>query len=219
MNVNSALLVPRDRIERPTGELYLAGTGSLAIEVAEWAEDAGWTVAGLIELLDSSRVGAVLGGRPVVAADRAPEGAWAVVAAGGSRREHWTRLRENGWRSGAIVHPNAHVSRSARIAAGSIVAPGAVVGAETLMDEHTLASRGVLLGHHVRIGAFTSLLPGANVGGHAEVREDAMIGMGSMIVNGVRVGAGATVAAGALVLREVAARTRVQGVPAREFPA
>jgi hypothetical protein len=31
-------------------ELYLAGTGSFAVEVAEWAQDAGQAVVGLIEL-------------------------------------------------------------------------------------------------------------------------------------------------------------------------
>jgi acetyltransferase-like isoleucine patch superfamily enzyme len=35
----------------------------------------------------------------------------------------------------------------------------------------------------------------------------------------VHVGAGAVVAAGAVVVRDVAAGTRVQGIPARRFPA
>jgi sugar O-acyltransferase (sialic acid O-acetyltransferase NeuD family) len=198
-------------------ELHLAGTGSFAVEVAEWAEDAGQAVVGLIELLDSSRVGSVLAGRPVLAPDAPPAGASAVIAVGGSRREHWARLRECGWGSGTVVHPRAHVSPSARLGAGCIVAPGAVVGAETIIGEHTLVSRGALVGHHVRIGAFVSLLPGINVGGHAELGDGATVGMGAVIVNGTKIGADAIVAAGAVVLRDVGAGSRVQGVPAREY--
>jgi sugar O-acyltransferase (sialic acid O-acetyltransferase NeuD family) len=205
-----------ESVKQPSRELYLAGTGSFAVEVAEWARDAGWTIAGLIELLDRSRVGTVTAGRPVVACDSPPSGARAVIALGGSRSEHHSRL-EGGWQAATVVHPRAHISPSARLGAGCIVAPGAVVGAETVIGEHALVSRGALVGHHVSIGAFVSLLPGVNVGGHVEMGNRATIGMGAVITNGTRIGADATVAAGAVVLSEVASGSRVQGVPAREY--
>lgn len=206
-----------ERVHPESDELHLVGTGSFAVEVAEWALDAGWTVVGLIELLDSSRVGAVFAGLRVVACDSPPVGARAVVAFGGSRREHWSRLEGFGWGAGTVEHPHAHVSPSARLGAGCILAPGTVIGAETVIGEHTLISRGALVGHHVRIGAFASLLPGANVGGHVELGERATVGMGAVIVNGTRIGPDATVAAGAVVLRDVDGQSRVQGVPAREY--
>jgi len=210
-------LTPMARYRTVPGELYLAGTGSFAVEVAEWAEDAGWSVVGLIELLDPSRVGAVFAGRHVLDAEPAPSNAPAVIALGGPRRMHWAYLEGCGWRSAAVVHPRAHVSASARVGAGAVVAPGAVVGAESVIGSHTLISRGTLIGHHVCVGAFVSLLPGANVGGHVELGEDTTVGMGSVIVNGVKVGSDATIAAGAVVLADVDARSRVQGVPAREY--
>src|SRR4029077_21149201 len=208
-----------NRVDEASAELFLAGTGSFAVEVAEGAEDEGWTVAGLVELLTPSRVGTAPGGRPVVGPSSPSSGARAVVAAGGSRREHWLRLAGSGWCAGTVVHPRAHVSATARVGAGCIVAPGAVVGARAVVGEHTLLSRGALIGHHVHVGAFVSLLPGANVGGHVELGDRATVGMGAVIVNGTRIGPDATVAAGAVVLREVAAGSRVQGVPAREFQA
>jgi sugar O-acyltransferase (sialic acid O-acetyltransferase NeuD family) len=203
-------------VERPSRELYLAGTGSFAVEVAEWAHEAGWTIVGLIELLDRSRVGSVIAGRPVVACDSPPTGARAIIALGGSRSEHHSRL-EGGWQAATVVHPRAHVSPSACLGAGCIVAPSAVIGAETVIGEHTLVSRGTLVGHHVRIGAFASLLPGVNVGGHVEMGSRATMGMGAVVSNGTRIGADATVAAGAIVLSDVASGSRVQGVPAREY--
>ena len=102
----------------PSGSppLYLAGTGSFAVEVAEWAEDAGWRVAGLIELLDPARLGMVVAGAPVVADASPAVGASAVVAIGGERRGHATRLQRLGWDSPAVLHPAAHISRSSVIA-------------------------------------------------------------------------------------------------------
>jgi len=198
--------------------LYLAGSGSFAVEVAEWARDAGWNVAGLIEMLDRSRVGSVMGALPVIAPDDPLlEGARAIVAVGGSRSEHWSHLDERSWRPATLVHPAAHVSPSATLATGCIVAPGAVVGAETVVGAHTLISRGALVGHHARIGAFVSLLPGANVGGRSEIGDRTVVGMGGVIVNGVEIGADATIAAGAVVLRSIGDGIRVQGVPAREY--
>lgn len=204
---------------KPDRELYLAGSGSFALEVAEWAQDAGWTVTGLVELFDASRIGSVLAGHPVVAPTAPHYDTPAVVATGGDRRRYWAMLEEHGWRAATVVHPRAHVSKSAQLAPGCIVGPGAVIGAETIVEEHTLVSRGALVGHHVRVGAFVSLMPGVNVGGHVELGERTTIGMGAVIVNGTRVGMQATVAAGAVVLKDVASTTRVQGIPARRYQA
>jgi sugar O-acyltransferase (sialic acid O-acetyltransferase NeuD family) len=198
-------------------ELCLAGSGSFAVEVAEWARDAGWEVAGLIELLDDSRVGTTIGGNLVLAQDSLGHNRSAVVAAGGSRQAHWARVERYGWHPRTIVHPRAWVSPSAVLGEGCIVGPGAVVGAETVVAEHTLISRGSLVGHHVRIGAFVSLLPGANVASHVLLGDSTVVGMGAIIVDHTTVGAGATVAAGAVVLRDVVDGMRVQGVPARRY--
>jgi sugar O-acyltransferase (sialic acid O-acetyltransferase NeuD family) len=197
--------------------LYLAGSGSFAIEVADWARAGGWTVAGLIELLDASRVGAVVGNMPVVAPEPVPAGAVAAVAAGGSREAHWMRVEAHGWRPATIVHPAAHVSPTAQLGAGCVVAPGAVIGAETTIGSHALISRGTLVGHHAHVGDFVSLMPGVNVGGHTQIGERAVVGMGAVIVNTTTVGPDATVAAGAVVLRDIRSGTRVQGLPAREY--
>jgi sugar O-acyltransferase (sialic acid O-acetyltransferase NeuD family) len=200
-----------------TRELCLLGTGTFATEVAEWAQDAGWTIAGLVELRDASRVGGLVSGWSVLAPDAIAPGAQVLIAAGGDRQGHRPRLRAAGWRAATVVHPRAHVSPSARLGPGCIVAPGAVVGAETVIGEHTLVSRGALVGHHVQVGGFVSLFPGSNVGGNVTVGDAVSIGIGAVVVNAISVGEGATVAAGAVVVRPIPERARVQGVPAREY--
>ncbi len=199
--------------------LYLAGSGSFAVEVAEWARDGGWDVVGLVELLDSARAGTRRGGLPVISPDDAPPGGLSVLAIGGPRHELWSRMEAHGWEAATVVHPTAHVSPTARLGSGCIVGPGAVIGAETSIDAHTLLSRGALIGHHSHIGAFVSLMPGTNVGGHAAIGDRCILGMGAVVVNNINVAPDTTVAAGAVVVRDTRAYTRVQGVPAREYTA
>jgi acetyltransferase EpsM len=210
-----AVVEPTDTMT--ASPLYVLGAGWYALEIAEYAEDAGWHVAGLVELLDPARVGRVHGGRPVVAMDTLPQGTHAVVAGGGDRRRHWADASARGVVAATIRHPTAHVAGSARLAPGTIVGPMAVVGAGATVGDHVIISRGALVGHHVRIAAFARLLPGANVAGHVTIGSGATIGMAAAIADHVTVGEGAVVAAGAVVLREVTADTRVQGVPARPY--
>lgn len=199
-------------------DIFLAGTGSFALEIADWAQAAGWRVAGLIELVDPVRVGSTVDGLLVVDPSAAVAGEGCVaVALGGGRREHWSRLEPHGWSPASVVHPLAHLSGSARLEPGCVLGPGVAVGAHTVLGAHTLVSRGALIGHHSALGAYVTVNPGANIAGNVVIGERAFIGMGAIVVNNASVGEGATVAAGSLVLKDVAARVRVQGVPAREY--
>jgi UDP-perosamine 4-acetyltransferase len=196
-------------------QLHVAGTGSFALEVVEYARAAGHHVVALVELVDQGRVGGEAHGLPIVGPESGPGGA--VVGLGGDRVALWSLLAEHGWRAERIVHPAAVVSPSAVLGEGAVVGPGAVIGAAAELGAHSLLSRGALVGHHAVIGSGAILNPGANVAGNCALGEGATIGMGAAVVNGVRVGAGAIVAAGAVVLRDVEPATRVQGVPARVF--
>jgi sugar O-acyltransferase (sialic acid O-acetyltransferase NeuD family) len=201
-----------------SGDIHVAGTGSFALEVAEYARDADLRVAGLIELQDPARVGTEVHGLPVRAADDPPaDGAAAVVGASGDRLAHWALLAPHGWRAASVLHPAAHVAPSARVGDGCVVAPGVVVGAATELGEHVLVGRGALVGHHTALGSGVVVNPGANVAGHVTVGAGATVGMGALVADHLEVGAGAVIAAGAVVVRAVAAGARVQGVPARPY--
>ena len=196
-------------------ELYVAGSGSFALEVIEYACAAGNEVVGLVELVDPDRIGGEAHGLPVLGPQ---QGSGAVVVGlGGNRLELWALLAEHGWRPARVVHPAAHVSPSADVAEGAVIAPAAVIGAAAQIAPHALVARGALVGHHARIGAGAVLNPGANVGGNVRIGDGAALGMAATVVNGVEVGARAVVAAGAVVVRPVEPETRVQGVPARLF--
>jgi sugar O-acyltransferase (sialic acid O-acetyltransferase NeuD family) len=200
------------------GALHIAGTGSFAAELIDIAGAASFEIAGLLELVDESRVGQEIHGLPVLAiAARPAEDSKAILAVGGDRREAGRRLDEAGWGAATVVHPASHVSPTAELAPGAVIFPGAVIGAHARIGRHALVSRGALVGHHVTIGDYATLGPGANMAGWSEVGAGGHLAMGSIVVNGKRVGSGSLVAAGAVVTADVEQDERVQGVPARPY--
>jgi sugar O-acyltransferase (sialic acid O-acetyltransferase NeuD family) len=195
------------------------GAGWFATEVASWANEAGWAVRGLVEMLNQARVGSRHEGYEVVDAESLPPGTRVVVAGGREdmRREGWELVERQGCVPATVVHPTAHLAATVTLAPGAIVAPAAVIGTGTDVGAHALVGRGTLVGHHVSVGSFVRLLPGSNAAGHVVFEDDVTIGMSAAVIDHVRVGQGAVVAAGAVVVRDVPAQTRVQGVPARVF--
>lgn len=195
--------------------IFIAGTGSFAVEIADWAHAAGYRVAGLVELFDDSRIGTTWHGFEVSGPEVVPARARIVLGFGGSRRAGWERLEGGGWSACALVHPRAALAADVRVEEGATIGPLAVVGAASVIGGNALVSRGALVGHHVDVGAFSMLNPGVNIGGNTTIGEDVFVGIGATVVNGLSIGAGAVIAAGAVVVQDVDPGTRVQGVPAR----
>ena len=147
-------------------ELHIAGTGSFALEVVEYAREAGFSVAGLVELVDEQRIGTEIHGLPVVASENGG-GAAIVIALGGDRLSHWAQLSSCDWSPVAVVHPRAQVSSSAVVGPGAVVGPLSVLGAAAELGAHVLVGRGALVGHHTVVEAGATLNPGANVAGNS----------------------------------------------------
>lgn len=198
-------------------ELFVVGTRTFAAEVAGFAEEIGFRVAGLLEPYDRERVGQTIHGFPVSWLEETqPQGRQAVVGTGETeRRPIAERLQAAGWQPATLVHPRAHVAATSTVGSGAVVAPGVVIGAYSEIGDYAVVGRGTLVGHHTRIGPFVSLGPGANVAGNVTIDADGFIGMAAVVRDHVTIGRASIVAMGALVLGDVAAETQVRGVPAR----
>lgn len=113
------------------------------------------------------------------------------------------------------VHRRAAVSATARIAEGAVVMAGAVVQTGAFIGAHAVVNTGAIVEHDVHVGAFAQVAPGATVGGGARIEDGAYIGLGAVVRDHRTVGKDAVVAMGAVVIEDVPAGARVQGVPAR----
>lgn len=129
------------------------------------------------------------------------------------------RLYQKGLEAGLIPlqvsHPKAICSRWAKIGRGTLLCAGAIVNPGCVIGENVIVNTGVVVDHDCHIEDHVHIAPGSTLSGEVWVGRGAHIGTGASIRQKIRIGEGAVVGAGAVVVRDVAAKTIVKGVPAR----
>lgn len=200
--------------------LILIGGGGHALVVAEAARACGRAIAGVfddrsdapaITRLGLARLGPLRGGPAAEA--------WIVCV--GDLRVRMELIAAMGAGLGggsvaaAVVHPSAVVSPSAALGVGVFVGPRAVVHSFAKVEAHAIVNTGAIVEHDCVIGVGTHVAPGAIVAGSATVGSGCLLGVGCRVLPRVKVGDGCTVGAGAVVVKDLAAGSKVVGVPAR----
>lgn len=157
-------------------------------------------------------------GAPVVGGLGSLEGSGSevVIALGNNeRRLAIASLLRDSVRFATVVHPSAAVLPTARLGPGTVVFAGAVVNTEARVGAHVIVNSGAIVEHDCALEDGVSVSPGARMGGRVHVRRAAFIATGATLAPRVNIGEQAIVGAGAVVVRDVAARSIVYGVPAR----
>lgn len=95
----------------------------------------------------------------------------------------------------AVVHPQAHVSASARLGDGAIVLAGAVVQPGAVIGRGAIVNTRAVVEHDSMIGDGSHVAPSATVLGGCRVGRCAMIGAGAVLLPAAVVGDGALVPA------------------------
>ena len=137
-----------------------------------------------------------------------------AIGSNSRRLELFQELRRLGCKTPALVHPKAIVSPYAGIADGAFIAPGAIVNFGASIGAAAIINTGATVDHDCAVEAGAHISPGAHLAGEIVVGECAWVGIGASIRNRIQIGAHATVGAGAVVIRDVAERETVVGVPA-----
>ena len=123
------------------------------------------------------------------------------------------RLWLAGWRLSA-----RWLSQAGRFLTGIEIHPGATIGERFFIDH----GMGVVIGETAEIGDDVTLYQGVTLGGvssasgkrHPTLEDGVVVGAGAAVLGPFVVGKGARVGSNAVVLKEVAPRTTVVGVPA-----
>jgi sugar O-acyltransferase (sialic acid O-acetyltransferase NeuD family) len=131
------------------------------------------------------------------------------------RARVFERLREAGRNVARAVHPHAVLAPDVEVGAGVVICAGVVVNTGSKLGDNSILNTGCTVDHHNLIGRHAHVAPGVHLAGAVQVGEGAFLGIGSCVIPGRSVGEWAMVGAGAAVVRDVAARTTVVGVPAR----
>ncbi len=182
-------------------KLLVHGSREFGQVLRELVADCGHEFAGFIDDVHPESPG-VLGGFAAVRASHPPSDFGFVLAVGYKHLEARTRIlasaRQAGYRLPALVHPTAHVHRTATVGEGAIVMALAVVDVRATLGEACVLWQGANVSHDSAIGANTFLSPGAIVCGHVQVGAGCFLGAGSVVADHRTVPDGAFVKAGSV---------------------
>jgi acetyltransferase EpsM len=201
-------------------KLVILGARVFAEEVADIVSECDeYELVGFAENQDRERCGGSLLGLPILWVDDLPPLATShqvvCALATTTRTRFLDQARAMGFRFATVRHPDARVSRTARVGDGSILAAGVVVATQADIGRHVIVNRGCLIGHHTVVGDGVTLSPGANIAGCTRIGPRTYVGMGAMVLDHLTVGESAVIGAGAIVSKDVPDRVQVMGLPAR----
>jgi sugar O-acyltransferase (sialic acid O-acetyltransferase NeuD family) len=117
----------------------------------------------------------------------------------------------------SLVSPTALISSMGLIGEGSTVADFVYVGWATRIGSFVKLNVRSSVHHDCVVGSYSVIGPSSTICGAVEIGQAVFVGAGATILPGIKIGDGAIIGAGAVVISDVAARTKVVGVPARSI--
>lgn len=164
----------------------LIGAGGHAKAVAEAAEA---SIGDIVAYVDPRPADWLRIARLTTDADVKANGIPVVIGMGGvtamqlkARLALLNSYLDRGHPAPAIVHPQAHVSPTARLDAGAIVLAGAVVQPGAVIGRGAIVNTRAVVEHDSTIGDGSHVAPGAIVLGGCRVGSCAMIGAGAVVL-------------------------------------
>lgn len=194
--------------------IQIVGAGGHGRVVAEAAELQGYRV---IEFFDQNWPKRKTNGKWQIVG-QIPEASDVCFCAIGNnliRSKHFLSL--NLQASPVIAHPNATISNSATLGAGTFLAAGAIVNAGTTAGQGVILNTGCSVDHDCSLGDFAHISPGALLAGGVTVGARSWIGIGAVVIEGIQIGSDVVIGAGSVVLEDVEDGTKVAGIPARRL--
>lgn len=114
-----------------------------------------------------------------------------------------------------LIHPSAHISKSAVIGLGSVIFPNVVISSNAKVGEHVVILPNTVISHDSRVGDYASVAGCVYISGAVSIGQACYIGAGACIRESISIGAGSLVGMGSVVIDDIPSRSVYVGNPAK----
>lgn len=133
------------------------------------------------------------------------------------RKKIFKKLKNNNFKLPIIISKDSIIADDVKIGEGTVVMPGVIINAGTVIGKNCIINTGCIIDHDCNIGDHTHIAPGVTCSGGVLIDKLCHIGTGATIIQTITIGSETLVAAGAVVVKNIAKKSRVKGVPAKHF--
>ncbi len=102
-----------------------------------------------------------------------------------------------------IKHPQAYISRGARIKEGIVVFVNAAVQPGSKLGKFCIINTGATVDHDCILGNYVHIAPGVSLCGNVTVGDYTLVGVGSSVIPNIKIGKNTIIGAGSVVVSDI----------------
>lgn len=122
-----------------------------------------------------------------------------------------------GWKSVNIIHPDAVVSKEAKLGSGILIECGCLVTPQPVIGNNVVINTGSQVNHDNIIGDHVYIASGVVLSGGVTIKKNTLIDDGVIVTLGKTVGENCIIGAGAVVTRDVEDNSIAFGSPCKKI--
>lgn len=143
-----------------------------------------------------------------------------VVAVGDNRirTKQLISLRDKGYNTISLIHPQAYIASSAKVGSGVYIHRNAFVWTASEVRDYSILSPYAMISHHAKVGMGCLISSKSIVGSYVKVGDYSMVGINASIISKeIVIGKEVVIGASAMVKTDIPDNEVWAGVPAKRL--
>lgn len=133
------------------------------------------------------------------------------------RKKVWELFKNSGWNSVNIIHPNAVISKNAKLGEGILIECGCLITPNPVIGNNVVVNTGSQVNHDNIIEDHVYIASGVILSGGVKIGENTLLDDGVIVTLGTEVGKNSLIGAGAVVTKYIGDNCIAYGNPCKKI--
>lgn len=131
------------------------------------------------------------------------------------RKKVWELFKNSGWNSVNVIHPNAVISKNAKLGEGILIECGCLITPNPIIGDNVVVNTGSQVNHDNIIENHVYIASGVVLSGGVKIGENTLLDDGVIVTLGREVGKNSLIGAGAVITKNLEDNIVAYGNPAK----